>query len=183
MSVILDTGPLIVVLQSQCKFPDETAIERHRVHRAKVIHFLDGQTSPFIVPALCFTEFLVGLPEEYKEYIFGLPKKFRVAPLTGRVAVIASRIKMTLMNESELEDISKKYGQTKNCISTDLHLLAFCEAEGKKRLLTRDRPLSEKAARLNLPCTLIDDLPDPPEPIPPKPSATDPPSLFFGSPQ
>jgi len=159
MSVILDAGTLIVFLQSNCKHGGADAAERHARQRDIMIGYLNGQKSPFIVPAIAYTEFLIGLPDEYKEYLSGLPQKFRVAPLTERVALIASQLKVSLMGAEQVDDIAATYGQSKTIVRADIFVLATCKAEGDKILVTRDRQLCMRAEKLLIRCSHIDDIP------------------------
>jgi len=159
MSVVLDTGALIVFLQSNCKHGGAEAVERHERQREIMLSYLDGQKSPFIVPAIVYAEFLIGIPDEYKEYLSGLPIKFRIAPLTERVALIASQLKVSLMGSKQIDEIATTYGQVTTNVRADIFVLATCKAEGNKLLVTRDKPLCMRAEKLQIRCSHIDDLP------------------------
>lgn len=172
---VLETGALIVFLQDKCAQIDQVLIERHAVQRRKLRHLLDNKKGPFAVPAYAYAEFLFGIPEEYKDYLSGLPATlFRVAPMSERVAIHASTIKSKLVGARSMAEAAKSYGQTKNLLQIDIFILATLVSEGKNAILiTRDGPLKKHAYTLQMQCMHIDELPDPndiiPEPVPASP--------------
>ena len=124
VNYLLDTGALIVYLQEKCALVDPKLIERHTVQRRKILHLLGSKKGPFIVPAYAMAEFLFAIPDEYKGYLSGLPEKiFRVAPMSERVAILASMIKSKLVGTKTMADAAKSYGQTKNLLQIDIFIL------------------------------------------------------------
>ncbi len=165
MSVAFDSGALIVALQEACKLNAPESIARHDKQRSLLLPYLDTLHPPFIVPVIAFSEFLFGIPEQYKYLAMSLGEDFKISDLTQRVALIASRIRMQLLDGKAQEEACNNYGQDKKSFLADIYILAICKADGVTELITRDRPLWNKAKRLGIPCIHIDDIPEPVLPI------------------
>jgi hypothetical protein len=160
MSVTLDSGALIVGLQATSKSQNSDAVERHQQQRDLLLPYLDLHTYPFIIPAVAFAEFLFGIPDEYKAVALalGANERFKIAPLTARGAIFASQIRMQLIDKEAQDKVCASYGQDKKSFLADIYILAIHKAEGAKKLITRDRPLADKAKRLGINCIHIDDI-------------------------
>jgi predicted nucleic acid-binding protein len=165
MSLLLDTGAVIVGFQEACVSGDADRQKEHARQRSVFRPFLDAYDGPVIIPSVVFAEFLYGMPTELLQYAsgnFGVP--FRIVPLTTRVAMFAASIREKLCGADGERQAAANYGTSVNAFRADVFVMATYQAERCTQLVTRDRPMVSAATQLGMNATHLDDLKPPQQP-------------------
>lgn len=149
MSLLLDTGALIVGFQEACTSDDPDQRDRHTRQRSAFRPFLDAYEGPVVIPAVVFAEFLYGLPPELEQYATGeFGTQFRIVPMSTRVAILAAKIRKQLCGTAGERLAAKQHGTSLNAFRADIFVMATYQAERCSQLVTRDQPLVDAAGRL-----------------------------------
>lgn len=160
MKLLLDTGALIVAFQETIVPRRAGEVERHDRHRNILLPCLNAYSGPYIVPTIVFSEFSFGLRTDgEKQYANAkFPSKFRLVPLTTRIAMIATDMREKLLEGTTEEEYLAECDSIKRAFRADLYIMATSFAEKCEQIVTRDDRMKKHANRLKLPLIHIDDL-------------------------